>query len=141
MDEVWLRIANVFFFVFHTLLIVFNIVGWAFAKTRRLHLYIISITLASWTLLGIWMGFGYCFLTDWHYDVLRRLGQTQLPHSYIVFLIESASGWKPPVRATEVATVAVTMTALMASVYVNFFGKTRQPHRSSHEDADDRTRG
>ncbi|MCC5921935.1 MAG: DUF2784 domain-containing protein [Cyclobacteriaceae bacterium] len=71
--------ADLFFTAFHTLFIVFNVVGWAFEKTRKTHLVTISLTLMSWGVLGIWYGFGYCPLTDWHWQVLRALGETELP--------------------------------------------------------------
>ncbi len=120
MGHLSLEIANVFFFVFHTALIVFNVIGWMFRRTKRLHFYTIMITLGSWTVPGFWKGFGYCFLTDWHYDVLRGLGETGMPNSYISFLVETFSGWRPPPEPVRIATLAVTIAALMGSVYVNF---------------------
>lgn len=123
MNNFWLEVLNYFFFVFHTVLIVFNVFGWIFVKTRKLHLYVLLITLFSWFVLGIWYGFGYCFLTDWHYEVLRKLGETQMPQSYIAFLIQKLTGWLPEVQLVNISTVVITMVALIASVWVNFFRK------------------
>jgi hypothetical protein len=123
MNNFWLEVLNYFFFVFHTVLIVFNVFGWLFVKTRKLHLYVLLITLFSWFVLGIWYGFGYCFLTDWHYEVLRKLGETQMPQSYIAFLIQKLTGWLPEAQLVNISTVVITMLALIASVWVNFFRK------------------
>lgn len=123
MNNFWLEVLNYFFFVFHTVLIVFNVFGWIFVKTRKLHLYVLLITLFSWFVLGIWYGFGYCFLTDWHYEVLRKLGETQMPQSYIAFLIQKLTGWLPKALLVNISTVVITMVALIASVWVNFFRK------------------
>lgn len=123
MNNFWLEVLNYFFFVFHTVLIVFNVFGWIFVKTRKLHLYVLLITLFSWFVLGIWYGFGYCFLTDWHYEVLRKLGETQMPQSYIAFLIQKLTGWLPEVQLVNISTVVIIMLALIASVWINFFSK------------------
>lgn len=75
-----------FFMFFHAALVIFNISGWAFRKTKRLNLLTLSLTAFSWVILGFRYGFGYCPLTDWHYDVLEQLGHENLPDSYIKFL-------------------------------------------------------
>jgi hypothetical protein len=69
--------------------------------------------------LGIWKGWGYCFLTDWHYEVLERLGKQNLPRSYIAFLVEEITGWLPGVSLTNNFTVGLAVLALMCSLWVN----------------------
>lgn len=123
MTNFWLEVLNYFFFVFHIVLIVFNVFGWIFVKTRKLHLYVLLITLFSWFVLGIWYGFGYCFLTDWHYNVLRELGETGMPSSYIAFLVLKLTGWLPNAELVNILTLVLTLMALMVSVWVNFFKK------------------
>ena len=46
------------FFVFHALLIAFNMVGWAWRRTRTLHLIVLGLTAFSWTVMGasLWLG-------------------------------------------------------------------------------------
>ena len=82
MDEA----LNVAFFVFHTLWILFNCLGWAWRRTRRLHLATVSLTALSWFGLGAWYGWGYCPCTDWHWQIRERLGYHD-PPSYIQLLI------------------------------------------------------
>lgn len=125
MNTFWLHVLNYFFFGFHTVLIVFNLFGWLYPKTRKLHLYSLLITLFSWGVLGIWYGFGYCFLTDWHYQVLRELGETGMPNSYIAFLIEKLTGWLPEARLVNTMTTVFTAMAFIGSVWVNFFRKRK----------------
>ncbi|MFN4761760.1 DUF2784 domain-containing protein [Gillisia sp. Q332] len=121
MDIFLLKFLNYFFFVFHSLLVLFNLFGWIFPKTRKLHFFSLIITLFSWVVLGFWKGFGYCFLTDWHYEVLRKLGETGMPNSYIAFLVESFSGWLPNENLVENLTLILTLVALVCSICVNFF--------------------
>ena len=74
---------DVFFFVFHTALILFNLAGWAWAPTRRLHFICIAATLFSWVVMGAFFGFGYCLCTDWHFQVRRSLGLPVVGHTYL----------------------------------------------------------
>lgn len=120
MEPLWLSILNYFFYIFHTILIVFNLFGWLFSKTQKLHFYSLVATLLSWFLLGFWYGFGYCFLTDWHYQVLRKLGEVGMPSSYIAFLVETLTGWLPNVTLVDTLTLVCTAIALICSVWVNF---------------------
>jgi hypothetical protein len=120
LENFWLQLGNWFFIVFHSGLIVFNLFGWIFRRTRKLHFFTLALTLFSWLVLGIWNGFGYCFLTDWHYDILRNLGKTNLPNSYISFLVETFSGWRPDAQLVEILTLVCTLLALVFSLWVNF---------------------
>ncbi|MBT3271653.1 MAG: DUF2784 family protein, partial [Spirochaetales bacterium] len=53
--------------MFHSCVIIFNLTGWIWRKTRIPHLILIGLTAFSWFVLGIWYGFGYCPSTDWHW--------------------------------------------------------------------------
>ena len=123
MTDSGLHIANFLFFVFHTALIAFNLLGWTFAPTRKLNLMSLLITFGSWFILGLWKGWGYCFLTDWHYRVLRALGESDMPSSYIAFLIKKFTGWLPNEQWVDVGTVGLAFLALVCSIWVNFYQK------------------
>ncbi len=87
------RLADILFVVFHTSLILFNLFGWIWAKTRLANLVTILVTFASWFLLGLIVGIpGYCPLTEWHFNILRKLGHTDLPSSYIQYLADRLTG-------------------------------------------------
>src|SRR5688572_4300525 len=81
------QILNVFFFLFHIALILFNLFGWIFRPLRKWNLITLGITAFSWIILGIFFGFGYCFLTDWHWQIREKLGYTHPYSSYIHFLV------------------------------------------------------
>lgn len=87
-----LQFLNILFFVIHCAVIVFNLTGWIWAHTRRWHLISVGITLFSWLAMGIWYGLGYCVLTDWHWQVKRKLGETHLPDSFLVYLFNDIMG-------------------------------------------------
>jgi hypothetical protein len=76
-----LEALNVAFFVVHGAWTVFNCVGWAWRRTRRLHLIAVGLTAASWVGLGARYGWGYCPCTDWHWQVREQLAPHMGTHA------------------------------------------------------------
>jgi hypothetical protein len=74
------------FFVFHTALMLFNMVGWAWRRSRPYHLICLLLTAASWFILGAFYGWGYCICTDWHFQVREKLGYPDVGPSYLQLL-------------------------------------------------------
>jgi hypothetical protein len=124
-SPLFLDIADYFFLTFHSALIVFNLFAWIWRALRKWHLLTISLTFVSWTLLGIWYGWGYCPLTDWHWDILRKKGVTGLPNSYISYLIERLLGFTLPPETVDILTLGLALLALIISIYLNFKKKPR----------------
>jgi len=116
-----LQLGDIFFTVFHTLLILFNLFAWIWKPLRRWHFATITLTLGSWVILGIWYGWGYCPLTDWHWDILREMGKTDLPNSYITFIIKRLSGFVVNPNLVDTMTLTLALLAFAVSIKVNFF--------------------
>ena len=112
-------ILDKFFFIFHTTLIGFNLFGWTWKKTRLANLITLLSTLFSWSILGIWFGFGYCPSTEWHWKVRVRLGYQDMSSSYIKFLVDSATGLDVSVKLINICTVALLSMAIAASIVTN----------------------
>ncbi|MFN4314946.1 MAG: DUF2784 domain-containing protein [Chitinophagaceae bacterium] len=115
-----LSFLNIFFTVVHVLLILFNLTGWIWKKTRRWHIITLILTAASWAVLGIWYGWGYCPLTDWHWDVKNKLGETDLPNSFVKYLLDKIFSQDLSVALVDRITLWSLIAALLASVWVNF---------------------
>ncbi|HYC40744.1 MAG TPA: DUF2784 domain-containing protein [Chitinophagaceae bacterium] len=113
------QFLNGFFFVFHTALTLFNVFGWIPRRTRKLNLITLLLTAFSWFVLGIWYGWGYCFCTDWHWDVRERLGYRDDSDSYIHFLVLKLTGYNADPQLVERVTVIVFFAALAASLWLN----------------------
>jgi len=118
-------LLDAFFLAFHSSLILFNLLGWIWKKTRRLNFITLSLTAFSWFILGIWYGWGYCFCTDWHWQVRHHLGYHDMPRSYITFLIRYFTGWTPNSMLVDVSALVLFLAALGASIYVNFYLDSR----------------
>ena len=119
---------DIFFLVFHTLLTLFNLLGWIWKKTRRANLILLGLTAFAWFGLGIFYGIGFCPLTDWHWDVLHKLGVHNLPYSYIKYLIDRITGLDADADMVEISTIVGFSIAVIMSVYFNFF---RRKHKSN----------
>lgn len=115
----WLTSADIFITVFHTSLMVFNVLGWLFPTTRRLNLLTLLLTLGSWTFLGYWYGWGFCPLTDWHFNILEKLGYPNLPPSYLQFMLMRFFDWHITTCQADIITVGGLAVAFVGSVVVN----------------------
>jgi len=113
------KIGNAFFFVFHVALILFNLFGWIPEWSRKWNLLTLLLTALSWFGLGIFYGFGYCFLTDWHWTIREKLGYNTDSNSYIHFLITELTPLEIKEDVVDVWTAILFFMALVISVYVN----------------------
>lgn len=129
MKEVLLHVADYFFLVFHTALTLFNVFGWIWNKTRKLNLITLLLTGGSWFILGIFYGMGYCPLTDWHFDILRKLGAENLPASYLKYLLERLSGYAADAGLVNTLTLIFFFAALAISLVLNLRDSFGKNHR------------
>ena len=111
-----LRFLDIFFLLFHTTLILFNLTGWIREKTKRLHLFVISATLLSWFGLGIFFGWGYCPCTDWHWKVKQKLGETNLPSSYIKYYADLVTSNDWDASTIDAIVVSCALVAFVLSI-------------------------
>ena len=119
MNQMLYPFLNIFFFVFHTVFTLFNVLGWTLPKTRKLHLITLSITAISWFVLGIWYGLGYCFCTDWHFQIREKMGYIDSSNSYIHFLILQLTGLNLNPKLVDNATLIVFLISFGLSIWVN----------------------
>jgi hypothetical protein len=115
-----LRFLDILLTIVHLSIVFFNLFGWIPRVTRGAHFVSIVLTAASWFLLGIWFGTGYCPFTDWQWDVKAKLGERNLPANFIEYYAEKVSGYD--FDSSLVATLIAVFFALAAlvSIYVNF---------------------
>lgn len=120
-----LEAADMFFMIFHSSWVIFNIFGWIPSKTRRLHLITVALTAFSWIVLGFWKGFGYCPFTDFHWKILKQLGRNNLPNSYMKFLVDRTFGTNVDPELTDWTTGVGFLLCASLSLIVNFRKKSR----------------
>jgi hypothetical protein len=126
---IW-HILDIFFVCFHSLLIVFNLFGWIWKRTRILNLIVLGLTAASWLFLGLIVGtLGYCPLTDWHFRILEKLGKTDLPDSYIKYLADRLTGLDFNPSLVDKVTLYVFLGVFVISVSLNVRDFIRKKHK------------
>lgn len=119
MHTIVLQSLNVFFLVFHTAIVLFNVFGWMHYRTRRYNLALLLLTLFSWVGMGLRYGVGYCICTDWHWQVRQALGYHDTAGSYIQFLIESLTPFRTTPLLVSNGSATVFLICLFMSVTLN----------------------
>lgn len=110
-----------FYFWLHFIIILFNLTGWIWKSTRKAHLIVVAATLFSWLALGLKYGLGYCFLTDWHWEIKRKLGETDLPASFVKYFLDQYTNIDLSANSVDLITGISFAQAVLLSVYFNFF--------------------
>src|SRR5687768_18209178 len=128
---VFYKIANYFFFIFHVILIFFNLVGWIPKNFRKWNLISLCLTAFSWFLLGIFYGFGYCFLTDWHWEIREKLGYSNESNSSIHFLIAEITGISLDEKLVDTFTAIFFFAAFAISIYLNIRNRRSGKRRAA----------
>jgi len=124
---IW-RLLDIFFVLFHTFLVFFNLFGWIWKRTRKYNLFLLLLTGGSWLFLGLLVGtLGYCPLTDWHFEVLEKLGRTDLPLSYIKYLADRLTG----LSYSSVIVDRITLYSFLAAMIISLFLNIRD-YRKAH---------
>lgn len=120
-----LYFLDILFTLLHLLIIGFNLFGWIFPATRKLHFIFILVTAFSWFILGIWFGMGYCPITDWQWQIKESLGERNLPGSFITYFANKVTGRDFSDALVNQVTLICFIAAALLSVYVNFLKRKR----------------
>jgi hypothetical protein len=116
-----LLLLDVLLTIVHVVIICVNLFAWIWKKTRKLHFVLAMVTLASWFILGIWFGLGYCPVTDWQWEVKSKLGERNLPASFVEYYSEKITGYNFSTSFIDFVTLGSFLVAILMSVYLNFF--------------------
>ena len=107
----------------HFAIIGFNLFGWIWPKTRKAHLIVVAATAFSWFVLGIWFGWGYCPITEWQWNVKEKLGEINLPNSFIKYYADKVTGKNVNPSLVDTVTLVTFLLAIVLTIYFNFFKK------------------
>lgn len=109
----------------HLAIIFFNLFGWIPHYTRKAHLVSIILTAGSWFVLGIFFGLGYCPITDWQWQIKKKLGENNLPASFIKYYADEITGSPIDSKIIDSITVGCFVLAALASLLLNFYFKRK----------------
>ena len=119
-----LQLLDLFFTGLHLVIIFFNLFGWIWPRYRKMHFGLVIATAASWLLLGLWFGLGYCPITDWQWQVKEKLGEQNLPNSFVKYYADWLTGLDFSPAVVDTWTALLFAIAAFISVYVNFIKPT-----------------
>ena len=121
-----LQLLDAFLTLVHVIIIGFNLFGWIWPATRKAHFICVLATVASWFLLGIRFGIGYCPITDWQWRIKEQLGEHSLPASFIKYYADKISGKNISASLIDTVTAISFAVAALLSVYVNFIRRKKK---------------
>lgn len=107
--------------IFHISLILFILSGWVFPCLRPAHLVVVAMTGLSWLIFGKMSMFGECIITEWHWQVLSKLGETNLPETYAQYLFTRITG----IPVVQGVALAVTRVAWLLIFILSLLLVTR----------------
>lgn len=120
---VMLKFLDFIFLCLHLIVILFNLFGWIWKITRKPHLIVLAVTLFSWLVLGFKYGLGYCFLTDWHWEIKMKLGETNLPNSFIKYFFDQYTFLNLTAELADLITIISIVLVILITIYLNFIRK------------------
>jgi len=125
-----LSALDIFLNLLHLCIILFCLTGWIWRKTQVPHFILILFIFASWFILGIWKGWGYCYLTDLQWQLKTKLGETGLPNSFIKYIVDKVSG--RDISSSLIDTVAMVcfLTATLMAL-INFIKYIKRKRATS----------
>jgi hypothetical protein len=113
------HLADWFFLILHSLLVLFNLFGWMRKAWLKANLVTLLLTAGSWVFLGYFYGWGYCPLTDWHWQVLENIGKTPQTPSYIAYLFSRLLATNVSDFFADALTLSTFLVALVISIVLN----------------------
>jgi len=130
MQRFGLQLLDAGFFVLHSGIVLFNVFGWVWRRTRRANLIMLLLTLASWLLMGAIYGVGYCVCTDMHFRVRAALGYHDRGDNYLGFLVRKITGYLPPEHLVRIVSGTVFCFCLLMSLWLNWRDHRTTRHTS-----------
>jgi hypothetical protein len=118
-------IIDILFNTMHIFAILINCFGWAFKKTLRINLLLLLITISSWSILGLFYGVGFCFLTMFHSLSLDFFGRPSIPFSYLDYIILEKLNINTSSNIISLTSIFFIFSALAISLKRNFITKDK----------------
>ncbi len=127
------RLLDYFFLVFHLGIVIFNLFGWIWPKTRKANLILLLLTAASWFGLGLIYGIGFCPFTEWHWQVLEKLGSRPVEDSYMQYLYRRVFNQHFESSLVNTVTAVAFFVALAISLFLNIRDLLRKRRSARQE--------
>ena len=112
--DTMLPFLNIMFDILHILLVIFIVTGWLFPDLRKMHLVVVLLTGCSWIIFGNELN--NCILTEWHFNILRKMGIINLPDTYTQYALKRITGLAIPKTTALLITRICWLLSLLLSI-------------------------
>ena len=112
--DTMLPFLNIMFDILHILLVIFIVSGWFFPDLRKMHLVVVLLTGCSWIIFGNELN--NCILTEWHFNILRKMGIINLPDTYTQYALKRITGLAIPKTMALLITRICWLLSLLLSI-------------------------
>lgn len=112
--DTMLPFLNIMFDILHILLVIFIVTGWLFPDLRKMHLIVVLLTGCSWIIFGNELN--NCILTEWHFNILRKMGIINLPDTYTQYALKRITGLAIPKTTALLITRICWLLSLLLSI-------------------------
>ncbi len=112
--DTMLPFLNIMFDILHILLVIFIVSGWFFPDLRKMHLVVVLLTGCSWIIFGNELN--NCILTEWHFNILRKMGIINLPDTYTQYALKRITGLMIPKSTALLITRICWLLSLLLSI-------------------------
>jgi Protein of Unknown function (DUF2784) len=114
-----LRLADWSLHALHVAVMLFCVTGWIFPETRSANLAVVALIAASWFVLGIFRGFGYCAITDLQWRIKKRLGRQPATDSFVKYQFDWLTRRDLNPRLVDGLTQLAFYLSAAASIYLS----------------------
>jgi len=112
--DIILPFLDIMFDILHILLVIFIVSGWLFPDLRKMHLVVVLLTGCSWIIFGNELN--NCILTEWHFNILRKMGIINLPDTYTQYALKRITGLAIPKTTALLITRICWLLSLFLSI-------------------------
>jgi MFS superfamily sulfate permease-like transporter len=112
--DIMLPFLDIMFDILHILLVIFIVTGWLFPNLQKIHLVVVLLTGCSWIIFGNELN--NCILTEWHFNILRKMGIINLPDTYTQYALKRITGLAIPKTTALLITRLCWLLSLLLSI-------------------------
>ena len=109
-----LRILDIFLYFLHVMLIVFVMFGWVWQPLTIWHFSSLILMGVVWIVIGA-MGLWNCPLTNLHWKIKEKRGQSGMPVSFVNYFLNQVTGRKLTHKFVQTVLLIVYFSSMFLS--------------------------
>jgi hypothetical protein len=116
-----LKLLDIFLYLLHVALMGFVMFGWLWSPLAIWHFSSLVVMGIVWIIIGA-MGLWNCPLTNFHWKIKEKRGQTGMPVSFVNYFLNQVTGKKLAHKFVQTLLLFIYFSALFLSGILIFTG-------------------